>query len=325
MSIRQCAYLSLILFLFNISYFHLAEGGQMAILRVVLNQEEKGEFFVNVTDDRDFFARVEERKKMGVSEIPGKVSVLEGEEFVSLQSMEGVKTVFDGKKLALELTADPHLFGKKIFTLRYHRKAKVYYPKDMAGFLNYNLTYFARDSFTYDSTVLTDKLCFRVGDFLFLSDSSYSQRKGDGGQFVRLMSNITYDRREDLKRVVFGDFFASSGDLGSTLNMGGISFSKTYKIDPYFITFPEMGFSGLASLPSELEVYRDGVLIGKERIQPGGFELRDIPTYVGSGLVEVVLKDPFGREQRIRLPYYFSDILLKEGLHEYSYHLGFSR
>ncbi len=325
MSIRRCAYLSFFLFLLNISFLHLAQGGQMAILRVVLNQEEKGEYFVNVTDDGDFLIRIEDLKKMGFSEIRGKVSVLEGEEFVSLQSMEGVKTVFDEKKLALDLTADPHLLGKRVFMLRYPRKTKVYYPKDTAAFLNYNLAYYARDSFTYDSTVLTDQLGFRAGDFLFLSDSSYAQRKGEGAQFVRLMSNVTYDRREDLRRVVLGDFFASSGELGSTVNMGGISFSKSYNIDPYFIKYPEIGFSGLAALPSELEVYRDGVLIRKERISPGGFDLRDIPTYVGAGSAEVVLKDPFGREQRIHLPYYFTDTLLKKGLHEYSYNLGFLR
>ena len=65
MSIRQCAYLSLFLLIFNISYLHLAEGGQMAILKIVLNQEEKGEFFVNVTDDGDFLVRIEDLKKMG--------------------------------------------------------------------------------------------------------------------------------------------------------------------------------------------------------------------------------------------------------------------
>jgi outer membrane usher protein FimD/PapC len=297
----------------------------MALLKIILNQEEKGEFYVNMTDDGDFLVRIEDLKKMGFSEVRGKISVLEGEEFVSLGSMEGLKTVFEEKKLALELTADPRLLGKKTFALRYPRQTKVYYPKDTGGFLNYSLTYFARDSFTYDSTVLTNQLGFRVGDFLLLSDSSYTHRRGEGGEFVRLMSNITYNGREDLKRVVLGDFFASSGELGSTLNMGGISFSKNYSIDPYFIKYPEIGFSGLASLPSELEVYRDGVLIRKERIAPGGFDLRDIPTYVGSGLIEVVLKDPFGREQRIKLPYYFSDILLKKGLHEYSYNVGFSR
>jgi outer membrane usher protein FimD/PapC len=297
----------------------------MAILKIVLNQEEKGEFFVNVTDDGDFFVRVEDLKRMGFPETPGKLSVLEGEEFVSLKSMEGVKTVFDEKKLVIEITADPHLLGKKVLELRYPRQTKVYYPRDAGGFLNYNLTYFARDSFNYDSTLLTNQLGFRAGDLLFLSDSSYSQRKGDGGEFVRLLSNVTYDRREDLKRIVFGDFFASSGELGSTVNLGGISLSKNYGMNPYFIKYPEIGFSGITSLPSELELYRDGVLIKKERISPGGFELRDIPTHVGSGLVEVVLKDPFGREQKIGLPYYFSDALLKEGLHEYSYNLGFSR
>ncbi len=297
----------------------------MAILRVVLNQEEKGEFFISMTEDGDFLVRAEDLKKMGFSEIRGKASVLEGEEFVSLKSIDGVKTVFDEKKLTLELTADPRLLGKKIFQLRYPRQTKVYYPRDTGGFLNYNLTCFARDSFTYDSTVLTDELGFRVGDFLLLSDSSYTQRRGEGGQFVRLMSNITYDRREDLKRIVVGDFFGSSGELGSTLNMGGLSFSKIYNIDPYFIKYPEISFSGLSSLPSELEVYRNGVLIRKERVDPGRFDLKDIPTYVGAGLAEVVLKDPFGREQRIQLPYYFTDTLLKKGLHEYSYNVGFLR
>jgi len=205
------------------------------------------------------------------------------------------------------------------------RQPKVYYPKDTGGFLNYNLTYFAGDSFTYNSTILTNQLGFRVGDFLFLSDSSYTHGRVEGGEFVRLMSNITYDRREDLKRLIIGDFFASSGEFGSTLNMGGLSFSKNYGINPYFIKYPEMSFSGLASLPSELEIYSDGVLIRKERISPGGFELRDIPTYGGSGLNEIVLKDTFGREQRITLPYYFSETLLKKGFHEYSYNVGFLR
>ena len=325
MSIRQCAYLSLFLLIFNIFHLHLAEGGQMALLKIVLNQEEKGEFFVNVMEDGDFLVRIEDLRKMGFSEVLGKISVLEGEEFVSLKSMEGVKAVFDEKKLALELTADPQLLSKQIFTLRYPRQAKVHYPKDIGGFFNYNLAFFEGESFTYDRTTLTNQLGFRIGDFLLLSDSSYTHRRGEGGEFVRLMSNITYDRREDLKRIVVGDFFASSGELGSTMNMGGISFSKSYNINPYFIKYPEINFSGLASLPSEIEVYRDGVLIRKERIPPGGFELKSIPTYIGSGLVEVVLKDPFGREQRIRLPYYFSDTLLKKGLHEYSYNVGFSR
>jgi len=324
MSFKGCVYLSLF-FIVILSYFPLAEGGQMALLKISLNEEDKGEFLVSITDEGDFLVRTEDLRKMGFSAVKGKFSTIEGEEFFSLKSVEGLRVELNEKKLVLEMTADPRLLEKKTLTLRYPKQVNVSYPKDTAGFLNYSVTYFGRDSFAYDSTVVANQLGLRAGDFLFLTDSSYTNRRGEGGEFVRLMSNITYDRREDLRQVVLGDFFASSGDLGSTLNMGGISFSKNYNIDPYFIRYPEIGFSGLASLPSELEVYRDGILIRKDRIAPGGFDLRDIPTYVGSGLVEVVLKDPFGREQRIPLPYYFTDTLLKKGLHEYSYNIGFLR
>ena len=38
-----------------------------------------------------------------------------------------------------------------------------------------------------------------------------------------------------------------------------------------------------------------------------------------------MLKDPFGNEQRIYYPAYFSTQMLREGLHEYSYNIGFLR
>lgn len=326
MSIRQCAYLSLlIIFLFNLSLLPHANGTEKAILKVTLNQEDKGEFLVNLTENGDFLIRVEDLKKMGLAELRGKVSAVEGEEVISLRSIEGLRFEFNEKKLVLEIGVDPLLLGKKIFEMRYPRQPKVYYSKDTGGFLNYNLTYYAGNSFTYDRTILANQLGFRAGDFLLLSDSTYTHTREEGGQFVRLMSSVTYERREDLRRVVLGDFFATSGELGSPVNMGGISFSKNYLINPYFIKYPELDFSGLISLPSEVKVYRGGALIRTERVSPGGFQLRDIPAYVGSGLIEIVLRDPFGREQRIKLPYYSSDILLKKGLHEYSYNLGFLR
>lgn len=39
----------------------------------------------------------------------------------------------------------------------------------------------------------------------------------------------------------------------------------------------------------------------------------------------MVIRDSFGREQRIKYPFYFTDLLLKKGLHEYSYNVGFLR
>ena len=107
--------------------------------------------------------------------------------------------------------------------------------------------------------------------------------------------------------------------------MGGLGFSKLYKLDPYFITQPMFNLQGVTAFPSQAKIYMDGVLVGTQPIAPGVFDLRNIYTNAGAHKIEVVLTDPFGNEQKISYPLYFSQILLREGLHEYSYNVGFLR
>jgi outer membrane usher protein FimD/PapC len=122
-----------------------------------------------------------------------------------------------------------------------------------------------------------------------------------------------------------GDQIASSGELGSAVNMGGIGVAKVYRLDPYFITQPMQSIRGVTQFPSQAEIYIDGVLAGRHTVAPGSFEFKNIYSYGGAHTVEVLLKDPFGNEQRLSYPMYFSDQLLREGNHEYSYNAGFLR
>lgn len=122
MSTKQCAYLSLILIL--APSILLGQAGEMAILKVTLNQEEKGEFFVYVTGDGDYLIKTEDLVKMGLSEARGKTFIIEKEEFISLRSIEGVKFEFDEKKLALLINADPQLFGKRVLSMRFPKKTE---------------------------------------------------------------------------------------------------------------------------------------------------------------------------------------------------------
>lgn len=294
------------------------------IVTIVLNGEPKGEFFVKIGGAGDFLVNREDLKAMGFQKISGKEEVFEGEAHLSLRSMEGVAFVFDEKRLSLEITATPVLLPKKDIDFLQQRKAKVFYPKDSGGFFNYGVGYTAGNSLAFQSLDMNTQVGYRFGDFLFLSDSTYEKTSTEE-KFVRLMSSVTQDRRDRLERWVLGDFFASSGDLGGSLNLGGLGTSKVYRMDPYFIRYPLANFSGLVSLPSEAEVYINGSRIRTEKLAPGQFELKNISYYGGAAAVSVVIKDPFGREQRLAYPFYFTDILLKKGLHEYSYNLGFLR
>ena len=297
---------------------------ETAIVGIVLNEENKGEFFVNLTGSGDFLVRSEDLRAIGFRELAGDVTLVDGEPYVSLRSIGGVTFAFDEKTLTLRVTAPPALLPRRTIDFTPQRQPKVHYPRDAGGFLNYGINYTAGPSFELQSFDVTNTAGARAGDFLLLSDSTFRKTPGEGS-FTRLLSSLTHDRRQDLQRAVAGDFFASSGDLGNSVNLGGISMSKVFRIDPYFIRYPLADFSGLAAFPSDVEVYLDGNRIRTEKISPGEFQLRNLSSYDGAGVVTVVIKDPFGRERRIAYPYYFTETLLRKGLHEYSYNAGVLR
>jgi outer membrane usher protein len=74
-----------------------------------------------------------------------------------------------------------------------------------------------------------------------------------------------------------------------------------------------------------VEVYVNDLLVRRERLFPGTFELGDVPASIGLGTADIVIKDVFGTERVISKRFFYSDRLLKRGLHEYSFGLGFVR
>jgi outer membrane usher protein len=313
-------FLALAVFLLPVS-----AGAEQLIAKVILNQEDKGDFFVNRTDNGDFLVKTADLKASGFRAPAGTMTVIEGEPHLSLRSMAGVDYTFSESSLSLAITAAPSLLASKIIDLAPQSTQKVFYPNDASVFLNYGVDYLAGDGFSFTNLSLTNQLGMRNGNLLFLTDSSYAKDQ-DRQRFVRLQSSITHDDRQELRRFIVGDFFAASGDLGSNLNLGGVSFAKIYRIDPYYINYPTIGLSGQAALPSEARIYLNGMQLKTEKLSPGEFALKNITPYGGAGVIDVVLRDSFGREQLLHYPFYFGDsFILKKGLHEYSYNLGFMR
>lgn len=293
-------------------------------VKISLNGQEKGEFLVHLLEDGDFLVRTADLSAMGLSVPPGRATEVDGEPHRSLRSLEKLSFVFREKTLSVELTAHPSLLPTRIVDFRPPRQPRVLYPKDPSGFFNYGITWTGGNPGDAEGLDVTGQVGARRGDFLFLSDAAFEKTSADQ-RLVRLSTNVTLDRRETMRRLVFGDLTASSGDLGTGVNLGGIGFSKVYRMDPYFLRYPLASVGGMVSLPSEAEVYLGGTRIRTEKLSPGQFELRNISSLGGRSDVTVVIKDPFGREQRIGAPFYFTEVLLEEGLHEYSYNVGFLR
>lgn len=293
------------------------------IAAVKLNQNKKGDIYLYRNQTGQYFVSRDDLLRFGLRDIKENITTIGGKHYIDLNQIKGLDVNFDEKSLTLELTAKPENFVPTVIDMSAKRRRKVLKPTANSAFLNYRLAYFGSEG-AENSYNLTTEAGLRMYDSLLLSGFSHNKNSSDSNS-VRLMSSWTYDWRDDLIRLTLGDFFAYSGDLGTSLNLGGLSYSKRYSIDPYFIQRPRANLAGVISSAAEADVYLDGVHLRNIRLQPGEFELKNINYFGGVRDVRVVIRDAFGREQLIQQDYFFSNIGLRAGLHEYSYNLGATR
>ncbi len=297
------------------------------VINISVNKEAKGDFFFERDTEGNLYIKVEDilTLKLQIAR-EGVVVLINGEKYAPLSALQDVSYTFDEKNLTVSIlgkTTESKKTAVELYPLG-TRPENLYYPREASAFFNYGLNYSYADPSGSKSYSFSNRIGARTGDLFFISDSLYT-KTDTSQQFVRLQSSATYESRNDLQWLVVGDQFANSGTLGSTVNMGGIGFSKVYKLDPYFITQPVFDVRGVSNLPSEADIYIDGVLVSKKPIAPGQFDLTNIYSYAGSHKLDIVLKDAFGNEQRLSYPLYFGTQLLREGLQEYSYNVGFLR
>jgi outer membrane usher protein FimD/PapC len=287
-----------------------------------VNNVVKGDFIAYLTAEADFLIRPVELAELGLLHTRGKSVRVGGEEHVSLRSIAGIDIRFDENTLTLSLQVPASMleaqslnFGAALPTTPIWRRAP-------GGFLNYRLGY-AQSEGLPASWNATTELGVNIGELLLLDNHTFNT-PSDQARSVRLQTQLVFDQPDDMRRWIAGDSFASSGELGSSLNLGGIGVSKLYQINPYFIRTPLASYAGSAAQSSTVDIYVDGVRVRSEQVAPGNFNLQNLSGYSATGLrnVEVVVRDPFGREQRIGFPFFFTDQLLAEGLSEYSYNAG---
>lgn len=299
-------------------------GGQILIVEISLNGVRKGEFTVMATPDGDFLVNESDLKAMDVQPPYGTPIEMEGAAHFSLRALQASELRFDEAKLVLFVTLPPERLPKKSLDLQPGRPQRVLEPRDNSAFFNYRALYSGDNAGGPKNLALSTELGGRVGDFLLRSESVHARGAG-ANQDIRYATSLTHDDRRTLQRWTLGDFSAASGDLGGFLNLGGISFSKSYQIDPYLVRQPMASFVGNITSPAQADIYLDGVRVRTETLQPGQFALSNLNYYGGRRELTVVVRDRFGREQTLVSPFYFTDVNLREGLHDYSYNLGFQR
>lgn len=148
------------------------------------------------------------------------------------------------------------------------------------------------------------------------------------GQGSELFRTDTYWRRDIPQRMetlVIGDTVSSAGGWSRPLRYAGVRYARDFDTAPGYITYPMPSISGSAALPSTVDLLVNNQRSASSTVQPGPFELDNVPIVSGAGEMQLVVRDLLGRETVVRQGFYVAPQLLAPGLSDFSYEAGMMR
>jgi outer membrane usher protein len=288
---------------------------QRAVLELIVNRVPAGDAIV-VMRGTDALVSVDTLQKAGLRGFTGRRETLSAGEFVSLASLAPRLTfTLDEIELRLSLTASPELLGLIVRDLWSGAPADLVYRKDTSSFVNYSANFHSNRQFDFFAESATSVRGASIYNTLSVSRES----------IIRGLTSATFDQRRSLRRWTVGDSLAFTGPLGGDSWVGGISVSKEFSIDPYFVRYPTLSLSTPIAVPSVMEVYVNGRVVSQEPVAPGRLDLKNLPLTMGRNDARVVVRDAFGQTRELSSTYYLTTTALSRGVHDYHYNLGFRR
>jgi len=240
-----------------------------------------------------------------------------GLRYMDLASLPGVSFIWDQPRTELAIHAEPHAFLATSVNAGEELSAKVA-PYTPGAYLNYDIS-ITDSPGLHERQALVDIGLFH-GEGLFTSSFAV----GTVGN-TRLMSSFQTDQVSAMKTLRVGDSHSTTGAWGRPVLFGGFQYGTNFAIRPHFIPMALPSVSGRALLPSTVDVYVDNALRTLQNVNAGPFSIQNLPVLTGAGEVQVVVKDLLGREQVLTQPFFASPILLRPGLVEQAFEVGWQR
>ncbi len=155
-----------------------------------------------------------------------------------------------------------------------------------------------------------------------LTQTSRSEKQGWQGHSVRLDTSWSQSFQDELLTLRVGDTVTGSLSWSRATRIAGIQLSRNFALQPYKTTAPLPAFLGSATLPSEVELYVNGMRQYSGKVPAGPFQLNTLPSINSAGQAQVVLTDVLGRATTLNFSLYDSRQLLAQGLSDWTVDFG---
>ncbi|HET7085767.1 MAG TPA: fimbria/pilus outer membrane usher protein [Rhizomicrobium sp.] len=142
---------------------------------------------------------------------------------------------------------------------------------------------------------------------------------------IRLDSTFVHSDFDSQRRYWLGDFITGGLTWTRPVRLGGAQITADFTMRPDLVTFPTPIVTGSAAVPSTVDVLVNGSRTLSQQIQPGPFEVPQLPVVTGAGQVQVTVTNALGQQVTSTQPFYASPTLLSAGLDTYALDAGFVR
>jgi outer membrane usher protein len=142
---------------------------------------------------------------------------------------------------------------------------------------------------------------------------------------IRLDSTYVYSDPETMRRYRVGDFISGFLSWTRPVRLGGAQINSDFSMRPDLITFPVPVVSGSVAIPSTVDVLVNGMQVLSRQVQPGPFQVPQLPIITGAGTVSMAMTNALGQQTTTELPFYASPSLLAPDLQTYSGEAGLVR
>jgi outer membrane usher protein len=246
-------------------------------------------------------------------------------DLVRLTSLPGVQVQFDARPQSVAITAPLALLKLPTTVIGVPATAAQAASASPGLLLNYDLYGTKGSGNTSSANAFTEIRAFNGTSVLSntaLTQTSRSEGTGWQGRTARLDTTWSRSFPEDLLTLRVGDTLTSALPWSRATRIGGIQLSRNFALQPYKTTAPLPAFIGSATLPSQVELYVNGMRQYSGQVPAGPFQLNTLPNINSTGQAQVVLTDALGRATTLNFSLYDTHLLLAKGLSDWSVDLG---
>ena len=291
-------------------------------LEVVINRHDTGKVGAFVLRGREVLAHPGELRELGLRAQDSDPSVRDG--LLSLAALSGVTWRLDQADQTLYVTAGAERLLPTVLRAEDASGNDVPVERGIGAMLDYNVA----ASQTGSQRVAGGLFDLRgfspwgVVSTGLLANAGASLNGNGSFSAIRLNSTYVYSDPDTLRRYRLGDFI--TGNLGWTrpVRLGGAQISQDFSMRPDLVTFPLPSVEGSVAVPSTVDVMVNSTRLLSRQVQPGPFQIPQLPVVTGAGTVAMTVTDALGRQVTTTLPFYASSSLLAADLRTWSVEVG---